>query len=203
MCHILFIHSSVNASFDGFHVLAVVNSASVNIGVHLSLGICSEKVFFLVIKVTSLVEEIGRIRRGKSRERNHPTSSNYERMSILIGSSSTIWQSKYWWKWSRNAFQVRFLSNTECRFHTAYITGIRPNEYLFFFYTSDLHLSHSLWVFLLPTWILLAYHAVFSPRHQFQTFYFPGFLNGALNSRCVIQSHASQTISSESPGWPG
>ena len=200
MCHILFIHSSVSASFGGFHVLAVVNSASVNIGVHLSLGICSEKVFFLVIKVTSLLEEIGRIRRVKSRERNHPTSSNYERMSILIGSSSTIWQSKYWWKWSRNAFQVRFLWNTNCRFHTAYITGIRPNEYLFF-----LHIRPPSLTFLmsLPTSILLAYHAVFSPRHQFQTFYFPGFLNGALNSGCILQSHASQTISSESPGWPG
>ena len=40
MCHILFIHSSVSASFGGFHVLAVVDSAPVNTGVHLSLGIC-------------------------------------------------------------------------------------------------------------------------------------------------------------------
>ena len=34
--HILFIHSSVNEHLVCFHVLATVNSASVNIGVHVS-----------------------------------------------------------------------------------------------------------------------------------------------------------------------
>ena len=33
---ILFIHSSVNGHFGCFHVLAIVNSAIVNIGVHVS-----------------------------------------------------------------------------------------------------------------------------------------------------------------------
>ena len=45
MCHIFFIHSSVNGHAGCFHVLAVVNSAAVNIGcmhlfeVEFSLGI--------------------------------------------------------------------------------------------------------------------------------------------------------------------
>ena len=46
MYHIFFIHSSVDGHLGGFHVLAAVNSAAVNIGVHVffeiwfSLGIC-------------------------------------------------------------------------------------------------------------------------------------------------------------------
>ena len=39
MCHILFIHSSVDGHLDCFHVLAVVNIATVNIGVHISFWI--------------------------------------------------------------------------------------------------------------------------------------------------------------------
>ena len=39
MYHIFFIHSSVGGHLDCFHVLAVVSSAAVNIGVHVSLGI--------------------------------------------------------------------------------------------------------------------------------------------------------------------
>ena len=34
-----FIHSSIDAHLGCFHVLAVVNSAAVNIGVHVSLSI--------------------------------------------------------------------------------------------------------------------------------------------------------------------
>ena len=34
MCHIFFIHSSVDGYLGYFHVLTIVNSASVNIGVH-------------------------------------------------------------------------------------------------------------------------------------------------------------------------
>ena len=36
MCHIFFIHSSVDGYLGCFHVLAFINSASVNIGVHVS-----------------------------------------------------------------------------------------------------------------------------------------------------------------------
>ena len=36
MNHIFFIHSSVDGQLGGFHVLATVNSASMNIWVHVS-----------------------------------------------------------------------------------------------------------------------------------------------------------------------
>ena len=38
--HIFLIHSSVNGHFDCSHFLAIVNSASVNIGVHISFWTC-------------------------------------------------------------------------------------------------------------------------------------------------------------------
>ena len=39
MYHIVFIHASVDGRLGGFHVLAIVNSAAVNIGVHVSFQI--------------------------------------------------------------------------------------------------------------------------------------------------------------------
>ena len=39
MCHIFFIHSSVDEHLGCFHVLVIVNSAAVNIVVHVSFGI--------------------------------------------------------------------------------------------------------------------------------------------------------------------
>ena len=39
MCHIFFLHSYVDGHLDSFHVLAVVNSAAVNTGIHVSFGI--------------------------------------------------------------------------------------------------------------------------------------------------------------------
>ena len=37
--HKVFIHSSVNGHVGGFHVLAIVNSASVNNGIHVSFSV--------------------------------------------------------------------------------------------------------------------------------------------------------------------
>ena len=39
MCHIFFIHSSVNGHLGCFHVFVVVDSAAMNIGVHVSFRI--------------------------------------------------------------------------------------------------------------------------------------------------------------------
>ena len=83
MCHIFFIHSSVDGHLGHFHVLAIVNSAVMNIAVHVSFfflnkfiylfifgcawafsscgeqGLLFDVVRGLLIAVASLVEEHG------------------------------------------------------------------------------------------------------------------------------------------------
>ena len=39
MYHNFFIHSSVDGNLGSFHVLAIVNSAAVNIGIHVSFSV--------------------------------------------------------------------------------------------------------------------------------------------------------------------
>ena len=59
VCHSLFTHSSVDGHLGCFHVLAVVNSAAVNNGIHVSFSIlvslgCIAKLFLLRSPLTSM-----------------------------------------------------------------------------------------------------------------------------------------------------
>ena len=51
MYHIFFIHSSVDGRLGCFHVLAVVNSAAINIGVHVTFF---KKYLFIYLAVPDL-----------------------------------------------------------------------------------------------------------------------------------------------------
>ena len=47
MYHSFLIHSSADGHLDCFHVLAIINSATVNIGVHMSLSVLVSSVCML------------------------------------------------------------------------------------------------------------------------------------------------------------
>ena len=63
MHHILFIHSSVSGHLGCFHVLAIVNSAAMNIGVHVSFQIMffSQYMPRVGCRVISSVQSLSRV----------------------------------------------------------------------------------------------------------------------------------------------
>ena len=54
MYHNFFIHSSVDGHLDCFHVLAIVNSAAMNIGVHVSFSIMISLGYMLSSEIVGL-----------------------------------------------------------------------------------------------------------------------------------------------------
>ena len=58
--HIFFIHSSVNGHLGCFHVLTIVNSATMNLGVHVSFQIIGTRNYFNIAEITALFDAEGR-----------------------------------------------------------------------------------------------------------------------------------------------
>ena len=54
MYHNFLIHSSVDGHLDGFHVLVIVNSAAMNIGVHVSFSIMISLGYMLSSEIVGL-----------------------------------------------------------------------------------------------------------------------------------------------------
>ena len=54
MYYNFFIHSSVDGHLDGFHVLVIVNSAAMNIGVHVSFSIMISLGYMLSSEIVGL-----------------------------------------------------------------------------------------------------------------------------------------------------
>ena len=59
MYHIFFIHLSVDGYVGGFHLLAILSSASLNVGVHVSLGISVSDFLCVYIPRSGIAESHG------------------------------------------------------------------------------------------------------------------------------------------------
>ena len=57
--HIFFIHSSVNGHLGCFHVLTIVNSATMNLGAHVSFQIIGTRNYFNIGEITALLDAEG------------------------------------------------------------------------------------------------------------------------------------------------
>ena len=86
ICHIFFIHSSVNGHLDCFHILAIVNNAAMNIGMYVSFQL-SVFIFFRYVLRSGIAKSYDSSRRRQW----HPTPELLPRKShgqrSLVGCS--------------------------------------------------------------------------------------------------------------------